>query len=80
MSLFSKRRGFEKLILSDPIRNARKVRYGWVTFTDQESCREVLKSQEDGGLNGYNLTLQYTMNLLPKQRSKRKPKFSPPEV
>jgi len=79
VSLFCRREGFEKLILSDPIRNARKVRYGWVTFRDQESCRKVLKPVDDGGLNGHQLTGQYQMNLLPKQRSKRKPKFSPPE-
>ena len=76
---FKKFEGFEKLILSDPIRNSRKVRYGWVTFNNQENCRKALQDVASGGLNGHQLTGQYFMNLLPKQKSKRRPKFSPPE-
>eukprot|EP01083_Nonionella_stella_P120745 362097_1 len=76
---FEKCTGFEKLILSDPIRNSRKVRYGWVTFNNQENCRKALHDVTEGGLNGHQLTGQYFMNLLPKQKSKRRPKFSPPE-
>eukprot|EP01084_Bolivina_argentea_P249707 418136_1 len=76
---FSKCLGFLKLILSDPIRNSRKVRYGWVTFDSQINCRRALLDVSEGGLNGHQLTGQYFMNLLPKQKSKRRPKFSPPE-
>jgi len=76
---FQKYEGFQKLILSDPIRNSRKVRYGWVTFDNQEHCRLALKDVNSGGLNGHQLTGQYFMNLLPKQKSKRRPKFAPPE-
>merc|ERR1719206_719417 len=76
---FSSCTGFVKLILSDPIRNSRKVRYGWVTFDCQANCRKALRDVAEGGLNGHQLTWQYFMNLLPKQKSRRRPKLSPPE-
>lgn len=76
LELFSDRKGFIKLRLSSPIKNPRQVQVGWAEFDSQENCREVMKEESKGGLNGKRLDGSNYLGLLPKTKSRqRRPYF-----
>ena len=81
LGLVQNEAGFIKMILSDPIRNPRRVRYGWVYFNNRDVCEKLVRpaSEGTGGINGMQITPQFNIRMLPKQKSRRTPKFTPPE-
>lgn len=71
VQLFEPLEGFQKLQLSDPIRNMPNNRYGWVYFSSQEQCESVTAK-----LNGTKLP-GFFLNLLPKRLARRREKRAP---
>ena len=81
LNLVQNESGFIKMILSDPIRNPRRVRYGWVYFNNREVCEKLVRhyGEGTGGINGMQINPQFSIRVLPKQKSRRTPKYAPPE-
>jgi len=80
LGLFSDRNGFIKLRLSSPIKNPRQVQVGWVEFENQEQCREVVKEESKGGINGKRLDNSNYLSLLPKTKSRQRRPFFVREI